>query len=230
MRCALRRADLCNGRLHVNRGRDRAVKILCVGRNYVKHAKELGNTAPPASGTPIWFWKPESAIIQDGDTIELPSGIGPVHHEVELALRIGKSMRHVSRQEALGFVDGITVANDLTARDLQQAAAKAGLPWAQAKGYDTFLPMGAWQEVADRNLQNLELKLWVNDELRQNGNTRDMVFDVQALLAHASSWTTLKPGDILLTGTPEGVGPLAPGHVRCEIPGVAKLQNPVRLV
>lgn len=201
------------------------MKVLCVGRNYAKHARELGNAPPPA---PIWFWKPDSAIIQDGDAIELPAGIGPVHHEVELAVRLGRDIRRVDAAAALKAVDAITVANDLTARDLQEAAKKAGLPWAQAKGYDTFLPMGEWQDPAGHDLQALSLRLTVGGALRQDGNTRDMTWGVADLLAQASSWTTLKAGDILLSGTPDGVGPLAVGQeVVAEVVGVARVRNPV---
>ncbi len=201
------------------------MKILCVGRNYAKHARELGNAAPQA---PIWFWKPESSILADGAPITLPANIGAVHHEVELAVRLGRRLRKASPADALRAVDAITVANDLTARDLQEAAKKAGLPWAQAKGYDGFLPLGTWVPYDGRDLQNLQLKLWVGGALRQEGTTRDMTWGVADLLAHASSWTTLEPGDILLTGTPDGVGPLVAGQdVRCEVVGVATLRNPV---
>jgi 2-keto-4-pentenoate hydratase/2-oxohepta-3-ene-1,7-dioic acid hydratase in catechol pathway len=201
-----------------------------VGRNYAKHARELGNAVPAQAGTPIWFWKPDSAIIADGEAIEIPASLGAVHHEVELALRIAKPVRRMDGPSALRCIDAITVANDLTARELQQAAQKAGLPWAQAKGYDTFLPLGKWMNHDGRDLPDLRLKLWVGDELRQDGWTGDMIHKVPDLLAHASTWTTLKPGDIVLTGTPDGVGPVVAGKkVRCEIPGVATLENPVRL-
>lgn len=201
------------------------MKILAVGRNYAKHAREMG-AAPPAA--PIWFWKPESALLGDGDTIVLPAGIGAVHHEVELAVRLGHRLRRSSAAEARRAVEGVTVANDLTARELQEAAKKAGLPWAQAKGYDGFLPLGAWTPADGLDLQAHRLRLWVGDELRQDGRTADMSLGVADLLAHASGWTTLEPGDILLTGTPDGVGPLVAGRdVRCELDGLAQLRNPV---
>jgi 2-keto-4-pentenoate hydratase/2-oxohepta-3-ene-1,7-dioic acid hydratase in catechol pathway len=190
------------------------MKILCVGQNYAKHAAEMGSVT---AADPIWFWKPESAIIGDGDTIRLPAGIGAVHHEVEMAVRIGPD----------GQPDAMTVALDMTARDLQTAAKKAGRPWAQAKGYDTFLPLGDWVTYEPGPHQ---LQLLVDGEMRQNGTTEDMTWDVPALLAHAKTWTTLEMGDILLTGTPDGVGPVAAGnelvvhlvghaklHVRAEI-------------
>ena len=201
------------------------MKVLCVGQNYAKHVRELGGAAPES---PVWFWKPDSAIVADGAAIELPEGIGSVHHEVELAVRIGRDARRIDAASALRHLDGVTVANDVTARDLQAAAKKAGRPWAQAKGYDTFLPLGAWQPLGGRDLQALRLRLTVNGELRQDGRTADMTWPVAELVALASQWTTLHAGDVLLTGTPDGVGPLAAGDVvGAELVGVAKLRNPV---
>ncbi len=201
------------------------MKVLCVGQNYAKHVRELGGAAPES---PVWFWKPDSAIVADGAAIELPAGIGAVHHEVELAVRVGKEARRVDAGAALRHLDALTVANDVTARDLQAAAKKAGRPWAQAKGYDTFLPLGAWQPLAGHDLQALRLRLAVNGQVRQDGRTADMTWPVASLVALASQWTTLRPGDVLLTGTPDGVGPLAAGDtVEAEVVGVAKVRNPV---
>lgn len=201
------------------------MKVLCAGRNYARHAQELGNQA---AATPIWFWKPESSIIGDGGTLELPAGIGPVHHEVELALRIGSTARRVAAADAHRHIDGITVANDATARDLQKKAMAEGLPWAQAKGYDTFLPLGAWQDPRGHDLEDLELRLAIDGSVRQRGNTKAMVNGAAALLAHASTWTTLRAGDVILTGTPEGVGPMPAGTtVVCELVGVARLTHRV---
>ena len=196
-----------------------------MGRNYARHVRELGGTAPTE---PVWFLKPDSAIVGEGDPIHVPSGIGAVHHEVELAVRFGTAARRVTTKDAVRHIDGITVANDVTARDLQEAAKKAGLPWARAKGFDTFLPLGPWTSAAGRDLQALELVLRVNGEVRQHGWTRDMTWPVAELVALASQWTTLRPGDILLTGTPEGVGPMRPGDiVEADVVGVAKVRNPV---
>jgi 2-keto-4-pentenoate hydratase/2-oxohepta-3-ene-1,7-dioic acid hydratase in catechol pathway len=204
------------------------MKVLCVGRNYARHARELGQAVPES---PIWFWKPDSAIIGEGEPIVLPAGIGDVHHEVELAVRIGRDARRIDGAEALEHVDAFTVANDVTARDLQQQAKAKGEPWARAKGFDTFLPLGAWQPFRVRDgvdLQALDLHLAVDGQVRQAGSTSDMVWSVAALLAKASTWTTMRAGDILLTGTPEGVGPMRPGQkVVCELVGHVRLQNPV---
>jgi acylpyruvate hydrolase len=200
------------------------MKVLCVGRNYERHARELG--APP--GEPVWFLKPDSSIIGNGQSIVVPPGIGAVHHEVELALRIGREARRVAADQALRHVDACTVANDVTARDMQAAAKKAGDPWDRSKGYDTFLPLGAWQPAGSADLQGLRLRLTVNGAVRQDGNTRDMTWTCAELLARASQWTTLRPGDVVLTGTPEGVGPIVPGDkVVAEIVGVVRLENPV---
>ncbi len=169
------------------------MKILCVGKNYAEHAAELGDA--PAEH-PIWFWKPASALLQDGGTIRIPAG--RVDHEVEWALRIGPD----------GRPDAMTVAIDVTARDEQTVAKAQGRPWARAKGYDTFLPLGPWTPYSDGPHR---LRLWVDDDLRQEASTAGMTWGVDALLDDAAQWTTLAPGDILLTGTPPGVGPLAAG-------------------
>lgn len=201
------------------------MKVLCVGRNYARHVKEMGGT----SAEPVWFWKPDTAVVQDGDAVVIPPGIGAVHHEVELAVRVGKSLRRASPSETLRHVDGVTVAVDVTARDLQDAAKKVGGPWDQAKGYDTFLPLGPWHPLhAGLDLQDLRLRLSINGHVRQDGHTRDMTWPVAELLARASQWTTLAPGDVLLTGTPEGVGPIAAGDkMEAEVVGVARVRNPV---
>ncbi|MHB8634284.1 MAG: fumarylacetoacetate hydrolase family protein [Thermoplasmatota archaeon] len=205
------------------------MKILCVGRNYAKHARELGNAAPTGE-PPIWFWKPPSSIIGEGEELVLPPAIGPVHHEVELALRVGRQARRVAAADALRHIDAITVANDATARELQQRSMAKGLPWAQAKGYDTFLPLGGWVpwQPGGTPLDALKLRLTVNGEARQDGFTGDMIHSIPALIEHASHWTTLEPGDIILTGTPDGVGPMPAGsRVECAVVGVATLRHHV---
>ncbi|MHB1260895.1 MAG: fumarylacetoacetate hydrolase family protein [Thermoplasmatota archaeon] len=200
------------------------MKVLCVGRNYAKHVRELGG----ASLEPVWFLKPESAIVHDGDAVHIPPGIGSIHHEVELAVRIGKTLRRAQAVDALRALDGVTVAVDVTARDLQNEAKKVGGPWDQAKGYDSFLPLGAWHAPGGLDLQNLRLRLTVNGQVRQDGSTSEMTWPVTELLARASQWTTLQPGDILLTGTPEGVGPIVPGdRMEAEVVGLGRVQNPV---
>jgi 2-keto-4-pentenoate hydratase/2-oxohepta-3-ene-1,7-dioic acid hydratase in catechol pathway len=200
------------------------VKVLCVGRNYAKHVREMG--VPPAE-SPIWFWKPDSSIVGDGEPVVLPAGVGEVHHEVELAVRIGREARRVEARDALRHLAGVTVGVDVTARDLQALAKQAGQPWAQSKGFDTFCPLGAWED-AGRDLQALRLRLALDGQVRQEGSTADMGWGVAELVARASQWTTLRPGDVLLTGTPEGVGPLRAGQeMVAELVGVARLRNPI---
>lgn len=192
------------------------MKVLCVGKNYARHAAEMGGTSPES---PIWFWKPDTAIVGDGEPLRIPEGVGEVHHEVELAVRVGHD----------GAPDAFTVAVDVTARDLQAAAKRDGRPWAQAKGYDTFCPLGAWRPAAGVDLQDLRLRLAVDGEVRQDGRTGDMTWSVEELLGHAATWTTLRPGDVLLTGTPEGVGPVLPGQeMVAEVVGHVALRTPVR--
>lgn len=199
--------------------------MLCVGRNYAKHVRELGGKG---GEQPVWFWKPDSAIVRDGESVHVPDGIGSVHHEVELAVRIARTLRRAAPETTLRHLDGVTVAVDVTARDLQAEAKKVGGPWDQAKGYDSFLPLGAWTELAGRDLQDLRLRLSVNGETRQDGHTKDMTWTVSELLSQASRWTTLNPGDVVLTGTPEGVGPIVPGdRMEAEAVGVAKVRNPI---
>jgi len=200
------------------------VKVLCVGKNYARHASEMGGATPDA---PIWFWKPDSSLIGDGEPVVLPSGIGAVHHEVELAVRIAATARRIQPADALGHLDAMTVAVDVTARDLQAIAKKAGNPWAQAKGFDTFCPLGPWHAL-DRDIQDVRLRLALDGQVRQDGRTSDMTWTVADLVARASQWTTLRPGDVLLTGTPEGVGPLLPGQrMEAELVGLVRLRNPV---
>lgn len=191
------------------------VHVLCVGQNYARHAAELGSTTPEQ---PIWFWKPEASIIGDGEPVRVPTDRGAIHHEVELAVRIGHD----------GGPDAFTVAVDVTARDLQNEAKARGRPWAQAKGYDSFCPLGAWVPSGSVDLQDLRLRLSVDGGPRQDGWTGDMTWPVAQLLRHAAQWTTLRPGDIMLTGTPHGVGPITPGQeMRAEVVGHASIRNQI---
>ena len=196
-------------------------KIVCVGRNYAAHAKELGNEVPER---PLLFFKPSSALIADGYAIVLPAASARVEHEAEIAVVIGRTARHVSESDAMLHVAGVTCANDVTARDLQKLDGQ----WARAKGFDTFCPLGPL--VTDGfDWETLEIIGRVNGEVRQHGHVRDMIFSIPYLISYISHIMTLEPGDLILTGTPEGVGPLAAGDVvEVEIPGVARLSNPVR--
>jgi 2-keto-4-pentenoate hydratase/2-oxohepta-3-ene-1,7-dioic acid hydratase in catechol pathway len=180
-------------------------KILGVGRNYRAHAKELGNEVPVE---PLIFYKPPSALLDPGGRVVLPpaSVSERIDHEAEIAIVVGRRLRNASPDDALAAVFGATLSCDVTARDLQKKDGQ----WWRAKGMDSFCPVGP-EIVCGVDLARLPISCVVNGELRQNGNTADMIFDVGTVLAHVSRFVTLEPGDVILTGTPEGVGPLRAG-------------------
>jgi len=195
-------------------------KIVCVGRNYADHAKELGST-PPAE--PLLFFKPPSAVIGPGDDIVYPSQSRRVDYEGELAAVIGRRCRDVLPQNARDFVRGFTVFNDVTARDLQRTDDQ----WARAKGFDTFASIGPCI-VDDLDPSKLRIRTTLNGEVKQDAPTSLMLVDVWSLIAYASAAFTLEPGDVLATGTPSGVGPMQPGDVvSVEIDGIGELTNRV---
>jgi 2-keto-4-pentenoate hydratase/2-oxohepta-3-ene-1,7-dioic acid hydratase in catechol pathway len=197
-------------------------KVVCVGRNYAAHAKELGNEVP---AEPLLFLKPPSAVLGPGGTIVLPSQSQRVEHEGELCVVIGRRLSRASEADARSAVLGITAANDVTARDLQ----KRDVQFTRGKGFDTFCPVGPWIETSPGDLTALSVTTRVNGAVRQHGSTSAMIFPVATLLSYISHVMTLEPGDIVLTGTPEGVGPLVEGDtVEVEIEGVgAPLSNRV---
>ncbi len=196
-------------------------KIVCVGRNYVEHAKELGNEVPKI---PLIFLKPPSSIISPGDTIILPPQSKQVEHEAELVVVMGKRARNITAEDAKNYIFGYTVGNDVTARDLQRTDDQ----WTRAKGFDTFCPFGPWIDT-DFNIADALITCKVNGQPRQMASTRDMVFSVPTLIAYVSSVMTIEPGDIIFTGTPSGVGPLKEGdEVVVEIEGLGVLRNPVK--
>ncbi|ANA39525.1 MULTISPECIES: fumarylacetoacetate hydrolase family protein [Geobacter] len=198
-------------------------KILCIGRNYAEHIKELGNETPDA---PVVFMKPATAVIGDGETIIIPSYSRECHHEAELALLIGKGGKDIPPERALEHVAGYGVAIDLTLRDVQAELKKKGLPWEIAKGFDTSCPLSAFvpaSRVADPH--DLRITLRVNGEMRQDGSTSLMIHRIPQILSYMSGVFTLEPGDVILTGTPAGVGPLVAGDtVEAEVVGVAALR------
>ncbi len=196
-------------------------KIVCVGRNYVEHAKELGNDVPKI---PLIFLKPPSSIINPGETIYLPPQSKQVEHEAELVVVIGKRARNVTAEDAKNYILGYTIGNDVTARDLQKTDGQ----WTRAKGFDTFCPFGPWIDT-DFNIADALITCKVNGQPRQMASTRDMVFHVTTLIAYISSVMTLEPGDLIFTGTPAGVGELKHGdEVVVEIEGLGELRNPVK--
>ncbi len=196
-------------------------KIVAVGKNYADHVREMGGDEPPAD--PVLFLKPSTSVIGPGDAIALPALSNEVDHEAELAVVIGGIVRRVPVERALEAVLGYTCANDVTARDLQRSDGQ----WARAKGFDTFCPLGPWIET-ELDPSALALECRVNGELRQAGSTSDLLRGVAELIAYASAVMTLLPGDVLLTGTPAGVGPIKAGdRVEVTIEGIGTLSNEV---
>ena len=195
-------------------------KIVCIGRNYAEHAKELGNEAPPE---PIIFLKPPSALLAPFGTIVRPAISQRVDHEGELAIVIGRRAKDVKAAQWRDYVRGFACANDVTARDIQ----KKDVQFTRGKGFDTFAPIGPCIET-DLDVAALSLQTRVNGEIRQNGNTRDMIFACDYLVEFITAVMTLEPGDVIFTGTPSGVGPLASGDtVEVEIEGIGVLRNAV---
>ncbi|KAG0052651.1 Acylpyruvase fahd1, mitochondrial [Gryganskiella cystojenkinii] len=201
-------------------------KIVAIGRNFADHAKELGNAVPKS---PFFFLKPTSSFIKPGESIEIPKGC-EVHHEVELGVVIGKEGRDIQAKDANKYIAGYTLALDMTARNLQDAAKKAGLPWSAAKGYDTFTPVGDFipkEQIPDTN--NVDLSLKIDGVTKQDGNTRDMIFKIPTLIEHVSSIMKLQEGDVILTGTPRGVGPVKAGEtVTIEMATEGKIISQLR--
>lgn len=185
-------------------------KVVCVGCNYGRHIEEMGSVTPTE---PMLFIKPETALCDLRQPLVIPSGFGVVHHEVELAVLIGSPLYHASEQQVGMAIAGYGVALDLTLRDIQAQMKKAGHPWEIAKGFDNACPISGFvsKDALQADPQAISLSLTVNGKLRQQGNTKDMIYAIEPLIAYMSRFFTLRAGDIVLTGTPEGVGPLAGG-------------------
>jgi 2-keto-4-pentenoate hydratase/2-oxohepta-3-ene-1,7-dioic acid hydratase in catechol pathway len=194
-------------------------KVIGIGRNYADHAKELGNEVP---AEPLMFLVPNTAVVGPGDPVVIPRQSTNVHYEGELAVVIGKIAKDVRVEDAMDCVWGYTVADDVTARDLQKSDGQ----WARAKGFDTFCPLGPWVET-ELDVTDLRLVTRLDGEVVQDGTTADMVHKVADLIAYASAAFTLLPGDVILTGTPSGVGPVRAGQrVSVEVEGIGTLDNP----
>lgn len=199
---------------------DRPGKVVCVGRNYRDHAKELGNEVP---AEPLLFFKPPSCVIATGAAIELPAAAGRVDFEGEVGVVIGGRLRRASQAECAAAIRGLVAANDVSAREWQ----KKDDQWARAKGSDTFLPIGD-ESRGPRDLAALTVVTRVNGEERQRASTADLAFPIPVLLAYISEYMTLESGDVVLTGTPAGVGPLKGGDVvEVEVVGHSTVRNPV---
>jgi len=186
-------------------------KLVCLARTYKKHADEMESKVPE---NPLLFLKPASSVIFDGESIVYPSISKCLHHEVELGVVIGKKCKDITKDRALDYVLGYCICLDITARDIQSVAKKNGWPWSIAKGFDTFAPISniVLKEKCI-NPNNLDISLKVNGNVRQSSNTKNMVFSVEEIIEFISSIMTLEPGDLIMTGTPEGVGEIHRGDV-----------------
>jgi len=206
----------------------RPSKIICMGRNYKAHVKELNHTVPKE---PLFFAKAPSAIIGHNQDIVIPSWLDTrVDHEAELGIVIGKQAKNVTEEEAIGFVAGFTIVNDITAREMQKTDIKNGNPWFPSKSIDTFFPIGPFIVPADviGDPDDLEIELKVNNEVRQKASTGEMIFNVGQIISYISKFMTLEPGDIIATGTPEGVSPVKHGDtIEITISGLGTLTNKV---
>jgi 2-keto-4-pentenoate hydratase/2-oxohepta-3-ene-1,7-dioic acid hydratase in catechol pathway len=197
-------------------------KIVCVGRNYRDHAKEMGNDVP---AEPLIFLKPPSSVVANGEAVILPPQSSQVEHEGEIGVVIGTTLRRATSEQALAGIKFIVAANDVTARDLQRSDSQ----WTRAKGFDTFCPLGD-PAAPPSDLNTLTVVTRVNGVERQRGKGSDMVFSIPDVLAYISNVMTLEPGDLVLTGSPAGVGKLSPGdEVEVEVLGLSRVRNPVTL-
>jgi len=206
----------------------RPPKIVALGLNYALHAKEGSFTVP---SEPIIFVKAGSSVIGPNETVRIPQGMGRMDHEIELAVVIGKKATGVKRRRAYDYVAGYTVCNDVTARSVQTKDIENRHPWFRSKSFDTFTPLGPWMVTADEITPpvRLALECRVNGRLRQRSNTKNLLFDIPAIIEFVSRHITLEPGDVISTGTPEGIGPIKHGDtISCTIAKIGELRNPVR--
>ncbi|MEY3687645.1 MAG: hypothetical protein RIR84_486 [Bacteroidota bacterium] len=185
------------------------MKFLCIGRNYVEHAKELGNEVPEE---PVIFMKPKSALLQQNMPFYYPDFTNELHYECEVVLRISKNGKYISEENAHQYYDAISVGIDFTARDVQSELKKKGLPWEKAKAWDNSAVLGSWNTVApDLDRKNILFSMKKNGEVVQSGNTRDMIHGFDQIIAHVSNYFSLNIGDVIFTGTPKGVGECSVG-------------------
>ncbi|MDE2270547.1 MAG: fumarylacetoacetate hydrolase family protein [Xanthomonadaceae bacterium] len=212
--------------IHASDARFPMHRIYCIGRNYAEHAKEMGSE-PTSRENPVFFMKPADAIVPEGGDIPYPSATRDLHHEVEMVVALGKGGRDIDAGHALDCVFGYGVGLDLTRRDLQAAMKAKGLPWDVAKGFDHSAPVSALHTVEEMgHPQHARLTLTVNGEPRQDSDIGEMIFPVAEIIAELSKLFELKPGDLVFTGTPAGVGPLRRGdRLHAELQGIARLEG-----
>lgn len=187
------------------------MKIICIGRNYAEHAKELNNAVPTE---PVFFLKPDTAVLKNGSTFYLPDFSNDIQHELEIVVKISKAGKFIEPDFAHKYFDEIGLGIDFTARDIQQKCKEKGLPWEKAKAFDGSAPVGEFISKAELNdLGNINFELLVNGTSRQKGNSRDMIFNISQIIAYVSRFITLKTGDLIYTGTPSGVAAVKEGDV-----------------
>lgn len=185
------------------------MKIICIGRNYAEHAKEVNSEVP---SEPVFFMKPDTALLKDGEPFYFPEFTSDLHHEIEIVLKINKVGKHIDEQFAHKYYDEIGLGIDFTARDLQAQCKAKGLPWEKAKAFDGSAPLGKFIQKSElKDLSNLTFNLLINGTQKQIGNTKDLLFSFDKIIAYVSKFVTLKVGDLIYTGTPEGVGPVKVG-------------------
>ncbi|MCO6498966.1 MAG: fumarylacetoacetate hydrolase family protein [Vicingus serpentipes] len=180
------------------------MKIICIGRNYINHAKELNNPVPKE---PVFFMKPDTALLPKSNPFVYPSFSKDVHYEVEIVIKINRLGKHIEEKFAHKYYNEIGIGVDFTARDVQQQCKEKGLPWEKAKAFDGSAPTSSFVSINDyEDINNLNFSIHINGETRQTGNTKNMIFTINQLIAYVSQFVTLKIGDLIYTGTPEGVG------------------------
>jgi 2-keto-4-pentenoate hydratase/2-oxohepta-3-ene-1,7-dioic acid hydratase in catechol pathway len=185
------------------------MKIICIGRNYADHAKEMKSELPTE---PIFFMKPDTALVKEGSDIYLPEFSNEIHFECEVVIKINKAGKFIQKEFARNYYSEITLGLDLTARDLQTKCKEKGLPWEIGKAFDNSAPISSkWISISDINLSDINFQFFQNGELKQNGFTKDMIFSIDELISYVSTFITLKTGDLIYTGTPAGVGPIQIG-------------------
>jgi len=183
------------------------MKIICIGRNYAEHAKEMKSELP---AEPVFFMKPDTALLKEED-FYFPDFTKDLHHEIELVLKICKAGKHIEEQFANKYYDEIGLGIDFTARDIQAKCKEKGLPWEKAKAFDNSAPVGKFVKKENLKMSNINFELKINGESKQTGNSKDLIFSFDKVIAYISKFVTLKTGDLIFTGTPEGVGPVKIG-------------------